>query len=63
MINTTISFKPITKYTRSNNNGKQIKCPKCQSVHRVYHFGWSGLQCIECKESIDKYDWLVESKG
>ena len=46
-----------------DNNGKQLQCPKCQSVRTIYHFNWSGLTCPECKESIDKYDWLVESKG
>ena len=57
----TICYKPVTNRTRSRVHGKQIKCPKCQSVHRVYHFSWSGLQCIECKECIDKIHWLVES--
>ena len=57
----TICYKPVTNRTRSRVHGKQITCPKCQSVHRVYHFSWSGLVCLECKESIDKLDWLVES--
>ena len=57
----TICYKPVTNRTRSRVHGKQIKCTNCQSVHRVYHFSWSGLQCLECKESIDKLDWLVES--
>jgi len=60
---TTICYKPVTRYTRAGKNGKQLKCPKCQSVRTIYHFNWSGLTCPDCKESIDKYDWLVESKG
>ena len=60
---TTIHFTNFNRYTRAGKNGKQLKCPKCQSVRTIYHFNWSGLTCPECKESIDKYDWLVESKG
>ena len=54
-------FTKVNRYTRGGKNGKQLKCPKCQSVRTIYHFSWSGLTCPECKESIDKYDWLVES--
>ena len=57
---TNLTFKPVNRYTRAGYNGKQIKCPKCQSVHRVYHFNFSGLTCLECKESIDKLQWSVE---
>ena len=61
MNTTTICFKPITNRTRARKNGKLIKCPKCQSVNKVYHFSWSACGCLDCKESIDKLDWLVES--
>ena len=54
-------FTNVNRYTRGGKNGKQLKCPKCQSVRTIYHFSWSGLTCPECKESIDKLDWLVES--
>ena len=63
MNTTTICYKPVNRYTRAGKNGKQLKCPKCQSVRTIYHFNWSGLTCPDCKESIDKLDWLVESKG
>ena len=56
-------FTNVNRYTRGGKNGKQLKCPKCQSVRTIYHFSWSGLTCPECKESIDKYDWLVETRG
>ena len=51
----------VTKYTRAGKKGKKIYCPKCNHSTKVYHFSWSGLTCPECKESIDKLDWLVES--
>ena len=60
---TTLYFTNVNRYTRAGKNGKQLKCPKCQSVRTIYHFNWSGLTCPECKESIDKLDWLVETKG
>ena len=59
----TIHFTYVYRYTRAGKNGKQLKCPKWQSVRTIYHFSWSGLTCPECKESIDKYDWLVETRG
>ena len=60
---TKLNFTNVNRYTRGGKNGKQLKCPKCQSVRTIYHFSWSGLTCPECKESIDKYDWLVETRG
>ncbi len=52
-------MKNVNRYTRAGKNGKQIACPKCQSVRTIYHFNFSGLTCPDCKESITKYDWLV----
>ena len=49
----------VTKYTRAGKNGKQIVCPECESIRRVYHFNFSGLTCPECKQSVDKYRWKV----
>ena len=61
MNSTTTCYKPVTNRTRAGKLGKLIKCPKCQSVRPIYHFNWSGLCCPDCKECIDKLDWLVES--
>ena len=49
----------VTKYTRAGKNGKQIVCPECDNIRRVYHFNFSGLTCPECKQSVDKYSWKV----
>ena len=51
----------ITKYTRAGKNGKQIVCPVCDNIRRVYHFNFSGLVCPQCKQSVDKYSWKVRT--
>ena len=51
----------VTKHTRASKKGKQIVCPKCNSVATVYHFAWSGLGCQTCNQMIDKYDWEVKN--
>ena len=58
----TLTFKPITSRTRSGMSGKWIKCPKCSQTSKVYHFSWSALTCMCCRESVEKYDWSVEVK-
>ena len=59
-------FKPlsnknscVTKYTRAGKYGKAICCPECDNIQTVYHFSWSGLTCLSCKQSVDKYEWRV----
>ena len=61
-------FKPlsnnnsyVTKYTRGGKNGKQLVCPECDNIIRVYHFSFSGLTCPKCKQSVDKYSWKVKT--
>ena len=54
-----INNRKVTRYTRGGKNGKQLVCPECSNIIRIYHFSFSGLTCPECKESIDKYDWEV----
>lgn len=61
MITTTVNFKPITKYARANKyKGKHIMCPKCMTIHKVYHFAWSALGCANCDTMIDKSLWSIE---
>ena len=49
----------VTRYTRGGKYGKQLVCPECDNIIRVYHFNFSGLTCPECKQSVDKYSWKV----
>ena len=54
-----INNRKVTKYTRAGKYGKAICCPECDNIQTVYHFSWSGLMCLSCKQSVDKYDWRV----
>ena len=51
--------KPINKHTRAKKNGTALVCPKCFAKKVVYHFSWSAVTCHNCKEMIDKYEWLL----
>ena len=51
----------VTKYTRGGKYGKQLVCPECDNIIRIYHFSFSGLTCPQCKQSVAKYDWKVRT--
>ena len=51
----------VTRYTRGGKNGKQLVCPDCGNIIRIYHFNFSGLTCPQCKQSVAKYDWKVRT--
>ena len=51
----------VNKYTRAGKYGKAICCPVCDNIQTVYHFSWSGLTCLNCKQSVAKYDWKVRT--
>jgi len=56
------STKPINKHTRAKKNGTVVVCPKCFAREVVFHFSWGAGTCHNCKEMIDKYDWLLETE-
>lgn len=51
-----MGLKKVNKHTRAGS-GKIIVCPNCSACFKVYHFSWSDLTCIGCKEMINKYDY------
>jgi hypothetical protein len=55
-LNTIIESK-ITRYTRAGEFGKEIICPKCSGIVRVYNFGFKSLKCIHCGQFSDKENW------
>ena len=52
-------FEPLTTSHRVTMHGRLVRCPHCSHVSRVYHLGFSALQCIHCKTMVRKYDWTV----
>ena len=52
-------FEPLTKHHRVTLHGRLVRCPHCNHVSRVYHLGFSALQCIHCKAMVRKYDWTI----
>lgn len=52
-------FEPLTTSHRVTMHGRLVRCPHCCHVSRVYHLGFSCLQCIHCKTMVRKYDWTV----
>ena len=51
----------VTRYTRGGKYGKQLVCPDCDNIIRIYHFSFTGLTCPKCKQSVDKYRWKVRT--
>jgi len=49
----------VNRNTRAGYNGKWIQCPECQQTAKVYHFSWSALVCMCCREPIEKTDWRL----
>jgi hypothetical protein len=56
----------VNRYTRAGKNGKDIQCPYCNHVKRVYHFSWGASTCGPsnhslggCGVMVEKNDWLV----
>lgn len=52
-------FEPMTTSHRVNMHGRLVRCPHCNHVSRVYHLGFSALQCTNCKTMVRKYDLTV----
>ena len=49
----------VNKNTRAGAEGKDIFCPHCHTLSRVYHFSWSAFTCNHCSTDVNKEDWLV----
>ena len=54
-------MKTLTRHTKAGKDGKDIGCPQCKTVVRVYHLGWTALQCIDCGNMIKKSEWQLYS--
>ena len=61
----------VTKSTRAPKTGRQIVCPKCNSVATVYHFSWirlllpmitSKAQMLQVMKQCDGADTLTREQ-
>ena len=57
-----MNFTEMKKSTRVGVSGKNIRCPHCGNVTRVYHLSWCALQCQGCDKMVDKYEFEIETK-
>ena len=58
-----IEFVPITRYSRCKRySGAVIICPECYSLGQIYHLSLAALKCQNCKDMINKIDWLIEKR-
>lgn len=58
-----VSYEHVTGRTRAGQDGKVIFCPICDHPERVYNFSWSAMQCSNCKNAVEKFEWFVMSKA
>ena len=49
----------VSKHTRAGRNGREIVCPNCNDKHKVSHFSWTALTCMDCGKDINKEEWTV----
>ena len=57
-----MTWQEITRFTRCGSYSKKIKCPLCDHVHEVWHFGWTASACPKCGEWVEKTDYTVLAK-
>ena len=55
-----MSPRNVDRFTRAPRSGRQIICPSCGTVARVYHFSWCAITCQGCRQMIDKPLWLIK---
>ena len=48
------------KKDRAGSDGKNIKCPHCEKVERIYNLRWQIKTCKFCLVESTKYEWLID---
>ncbi len=56
----TENYALIKKKDRAGSDGKNIKCPWCESIQRIYNLRWKNKQCNSCKTEVEKYEWMID---
>ena len=57
-----MKFIEIKKTSRTGKYGRNIQCPHCGHVSRVYHFSWSATSCLGCATMVEKYEYKMEAR-
>ena len=56
------NYKPLSKF--HSNLGKdgiiKLYCPHCFHSWLAGHLCWSAFMCTNCKEYVDKTDYLIK---
>jgi len=55
-----VTPRNVDRYTRAPRSGRQIICPSCGTIARVFHFSWCAITCQGCRQMIDKEKWLIK---
>tara|TARA_Y100001972_G_C7378568_1_gene198592 strand:+ start:168 stop:416 length:249 start_codon:yes stop_codon:yes gene_type:complete len=53
-------FELIQNKDRTGSNGKNIKCPHCEKVERIYNLKWKTKTCKFCLVKVTKKEWLID---
>jgi hypothetical protein len=51
------AWKPFRLRTEPSKRGT-IQCPECKTGTTVGHLHWSALRCGQCKQMINRDDWI-----
>ena len=57
-----MKFIEIKKTSRTGKYGRNIECPHCGHVSRVYHFSWCATTCQGCGRMVEKYEYKMEAR-
>jgi len=47
-------MKLVTAPTRAGRDGRDVICPECSNIMRLYSFSFSTITCTGCRSDIDK---------
>tara|TARA_Y100001973_G_C5200930_1_gene337581 strand:+ start:209 stop:463 length:255 start_codon:yes stop_codon:yes gene_type:complete len=56
----TEDYALIEKKDRAGSDGKNIKCPNCQHITRIFNLAWKTRECPSCHIRTSKYEWMID---
>tara|TARA_Y100000310_G_C20444428_1_gene697649 strand:+ start:464 stop:694 length:231 start_codon:yes stop_codon:yes gene_type:complete len=57
-----LGYKQLSKYHSNlgNDGFIELYCPHCYKSWVAGHLCWSAFKCTNCKEFVDKTDYLIK---